>query len=136
MNNFFDNADIIYSYSRQQAISDGILVDVSDIAQEVGFRKHWYNYPVALTNTVFAQIGNIPKSRNGIESIHGRIWNVLWMAKQQIFKNPPTSVDTDRLFDVILSQPRCSKKRFTFKVSAGYGDEGEMTFTIMLPNES
>ena len=41
--------------SRAQAIEDGVLVDVSDIAKEAGFR-----YPVALTSALWADIENIP----------------------------------------------------------------------------
>lgn len=34
----------IFSYSRKQAIADGVLVDVSEMAREAGFK-----YPVAVT---------------------------------------------------------------------------------------
>ena len=44
----FEGFDLIHSYSRQQAIEDGVLVDVTATAREAGFR-----YPVALTATVF-----------------------------------------------------------------------------------
>jgi hypothetical protein len=37
----------IHSYSRAQAIEDGVLSDVSSAAREVGIR-----YPVALTRVV------------------------------------------------------------------------------------
>jgi hypothetical protein len=30
--------NVIFSYGRQQALSDGVLVDVSDLAREAGFR--------------------------------------------------------------------------------------------------
>lgn len=39
---------MIYSYTRAQALADGVLVDVSDIAREAGFRV-----PVALTRTAW-----------------------------------------------------------------------------------
>ena len=35
--NPFDGAPIIYSYSRKQAIEDGVLVDLSPWAKETGF---------------------------------------------------------------------------------------------------
>ena len=38
----------IYSYSRSQAIQDGILIDVTPMAKEVGFK-----WSVAITDTVF-----------------------------------------------------------------------------------
>jgi len=34
----FEDTDIIFSYSREQAIEDGLLIDVSGIAKEAGFK--------------------------------------------------------------------------------------------------
>ena len=39
---FTNDRMAIYSYSRQQAIDDGVLVDITEMAQEAGFR-----FPVA-----------------------------------------------------------------------------------------
>lgn len=41
----WDDAEIIASYTRAQAINDGALVDVSPISTEAGFKV-----PVALTS--------------------------------------------------------------------------------------
>ena len=30
--------EVVYSYSRAQALADGVLIDVSDTAREAGFR--------------------------------------------------------------------------------------------------
>ena len=38
---------IIYAYTRSQALADGVLVDVTEIAREVGFKL-----PVALTEAL------------------------------------------------------------------------------------
>ena len=43
--------ELIYSYSRKQAIEDGVLVDVSEMAKEAGFK-----FPVAMTNTVWTEL--------------------------------------------------------------------------------
>jgi hypothetical protein len=51
----FDNADLIYRYTRAQAIADGVLVDVSGIAQEAGIR-----FQVALTRAVWERCVTIP----------------------------------------------------------------------------
>ncbi|CAJ6925858.1 ISBma1, transposase [Burkholderia pseudomallei] len=40
---------VIFSYTRAQAIADGVLIDVSSAALDVGFR-----HPVALTSAVWA----------------------------------------------------------------------------------
>ncbi len=39
---------VVSSYTRTQAIEDGVLVDVSEMAQEAGFK-----HPVALTRAVW-----------------------------------------------------------------------------------
>ena len=44
----FDDTDLVFSYSRRQALEDGVLVDVSEMAREAGFR-----YPVAITRAVW-----------------------------------------------------------------------------------
>jgi len=33
-----DFGPVIYGYSREQAIADGVLIDVSELAREAGFR--------------------------------------------------------------------------------------------------
>jgi type I site-specific restriction endonuclease len=40
--------EVIYSYTRAQAVADGVQVDVSKVAAEAGIR-----FPVFLTRTVF-----------------------------------------------------------------------------------
>ena len=47
----FDSSDLIHSYTRAQAIEDGVLVDVSDVATEAGFKL-----PVAITRAAWAQL--------------------------------------------------------------------------------
>ncbi len=49
--------DLIYSYSRAQALADGVLVDVSGRAQRAGIR-----YPTACTHGVWALIDCLPES--------------------------------------------------------------------------
>ena len=49
--------DLIYSYSRAQAIEDGVLVDVSERAKRAGIR-----YPTACTHGVWALIDCVPAS--------------------------------------------------------------------------
>jgi len=72
----FTEDDLIYAYTRAQAIEDGVLVDVSETAREAGFR-----WPVALTAEVWGLIENIPPRFEGIQDVEGRLWDVLWMAK-------------------------------------------------------
>ena len=43
-NNLMDDMVVISSYTRAEAIEDGVLVDVSKVAREAGIK-----YPVAVT---------------------------------------------------------------------------------------
>jgi hypothetical protein len=51
----FENFDVIHSYSRAEAIRDGVLIDVTAVAREAGFR-----YPVALTAAVWERYVVVP----------------------------------------------------------------------------
>ena len=35
-----DSWNLVYAYSREQAITDGVLVDVTETAKAIGFRLH------------------------------------------------------------------------------------------------
>ena len=46
---------VIYSYSRAQAVADGVQVEVSKVAAEAGIR-----FPVFITRTVFDAFVTVP----------------------------------------------------------------------------
>ena len=48
--------NVIYAYTRAQAIADGVLVDVSKLAREAGFK-----IPVAVTAGVWAECVAVPE---------------------------------------------------------------------------
>ena len=67
----FEEADLIHRYSRADALRDGVLIDVSATAKEVGFR-----YPVALTRAAWQRCVAVPP---GVvcQDEAGRLWDVL-----------------------------------------------------------
>lgn len=69
--------EIISVYTGEEAVADGILVDVTETAQEAGFK-----WKVRITRTVH-NLCKPPKS-NKIQSYEGRLWDVLWLAKMAI----------------------------------------------------
>jgi len=73
---FWDDADVIYSYTREDAIRDGVLVDVTPLARDSGFR-----IPVAITSGVHAQC-EPPKGAPSGQDYTGRCHDVLWMASR------------------------------------------------------
>jgi hypothetical protein len=51
----FDDFDLIHAYTRADAIRDGVLIDVSAVAREAGFK-----FPVALTAAVWERCVTVP----------------------------------------------------------------------------
>jgi hypothetical protein len=52
--------EVIYSYTRAQAVADGVQVEVTSIAREAGIR-----FPVFLTRTVFDAYVTVPPGVSG-----------------------------------------------------------------------
>ncbi len=69
-----DDAEVISTYTREDALEDGFLADVSAHACEVGFSA-----PVAITPGVHEEIA-VPKGMDGWQDVKGRQHDVLWMA--------------------------------------------------------
>ncbi|MCX6698305.1 MAG: hypothetical protein NTV68_00020, partial [Methanomicrobiales archaeon] len=54
--------EVIFRYTRAQAIEDGVLIDVTVTAKEIGIK-----YPVALTTAVYDEYVVVPKALKGIQ---------------------------------------------------------------------
>ncbi len=68
----FSNAKVIFAYTRDDALNDGVLLDVGPMATEAGF-----TFPVAITAKLFNTL--MPPSEAVGQSYEGRLWDVLWM---------------------------------------------------------
>jgi hypothetical protein len=68
--------EVIDTYSKQDAIEDGILIDITDlsITKEAG-----YKIPVVITQGVYSLV-SVPKGLEGIQDFNGRLWDVLQMS--------------------------------------------------------
>jgi hypothetical protein len=134
----FEEGDLIHSYTRAQAIEDGVLVDVSETAREAGFK-----WPVAVTRVVWdGYITPDDRSRKFGQSERGRLWDVLWMLycaiKNQRYRdNFQSSISDKRCLHYSLYFIMKEKQRrlVTLKSVSGPGDNGEPVITIMLPEE-
>ena len=124
----FKETDVIFSYTRAQAIADGVLVDVTETARECGFK-----YPVALTARVWAEVV-VPdeKGRAAGQSEAGRLWDLLWMLFVAI-KRSAGGQDM-LLYDLIVSDGE-RQRTVTLKSVCGPGDDGGPVLTIMMPGE-
>ncbi|HWH58434.1 MAG TPA: DUF6573 family protein [Terriglobales bacterium] len=69
----FEDFTVISRYTRQQAIEDGVLVDVSAQARETGILL-----PTVLTDHLQHVLEEIPAESHG-QDYRGRLHDVLWM---------------------------------------------------------
>jgi hypothetical protein len=123
----FENADLIHSYTRAQALADGVLVDVSTVAREAGFR-----FPVALTRAVWEKCVTVPL---GVvcQDESGRLGDVLWMLSLAARRASGDRVDF--ALHVRNSNRRGTPPLVRLKALCGPGDAGEPVITVMLPEE-
>ena len=129
---FFGN--VISTYTRAQAIEDGVLVDPGPIAKEAGFK-----WPVALTANAWADCVAWTKD-DSQKQVHqyqsGRLWDLMHMASHAI----RTSKDSgDRLVFQLYRVPRDGHSTeavlVTLKLIVAPDDSGEPVITLLLPQE-
>ena len=76
---------VIFQYTRANAIEDGILVDVSENAKELG-----YKFPVAITRTAYEKYVECSEEEKTMgQDPQGRLWDILWMLSVFIKANSP-----------------------------------------------
>ena len=119
--------DVIYTYTRKQAIEDGVLVDVSTTAREAGI-----NFPVALTSTVWDMyVVPSEKLADSGQSIAGRLWDLLWMFRLKAMRSNKSLL----YFSCLFLDVNEKLEEVKFKALCGPGDNAEPVITIMLPGE-
>ena len=130
MNGLFDDAQVIHTYTRAQAITDGVLVEVTATAREAGF-----TVPVALSAAAHAEAVAWDETNAACQDQAGRLWDVLVMAHYAAARQQAT----DRVrFGVlrIPNTPRATTPRITRLIAhIGPCDQGEPVLTIMVPGE-
>ena len=127
----FEEFDLVYSYSRAQAIEDGELVDVGafnpTILAEAGIKV-----PLALTRQVWADYVEVPQGVEG-QDVTGRLWDILTMFRHGVKLASPNS-DTIHFLVSVRNDNRLPRT-VRLKAMIHPGDSGEPLITIMLPEE-
>ena len=67
--------EVVYAYTRSQAVADGVQVEVTKTAKEAGI-----SIPVFLTRTVFDAYVAVPPNVSGQDEA-GRLWDIVWMLR-------------------------------------------------------
>lgn len=116
----------IDSYTRAQAIADGVLLDVSESARRWGFK-----FPVALTRAFWASAEVLP-----VPEEERRLY-VLRAVRDRVQK---ASAEENRSgdplpFGFVLMLDGGPSEAVGGKIHLGPGDAGEPVFTIMLNEE-
>jgi len=136
--------EVIYSYTRRQAIEDGVLAQLSGPGYEGDdwmpkmCREAGFKIPVAMTASVFNDcVSPVNGSKLApCQDIEGRLWDVLWMLKCAIARGGNTDTIIFKLH-VVPNIPQGSKKRnpraelTTLKAVCGPDDDGSPCITIM-----
>jgi hypothetical protein len=118
--------DVIYAYTRQQAIEDGVLIDVSKMAREAGIK-----YPTVVTSSLWEKyITPSENDRKKCQSVEGRLWDVLWM-----FSLAAMRCSRNTLLYRVIFVVKGRQKTVTLKAVIGHGDNMDTVITIMLPEE-
>lgn len=131
MNEIF--GEVIYSYTRKQAIEDGHLIDVSEVAIEAGFRV-----PVSVTHAVWVDCvewNEADSRRQTYQDEAGRLWDVLWMAMNASRRGAGAQRLVFQLYRVPRGGRGVCPRLVTLVAHVEPGDNGEPVVTIMLPGE-
>jgi len=121
-----DQFEVLYQYSRADALRDGCLIDVSKLAQEVGIK-----YPTAVTAGVWTKCVTVPAGAECQDEV-GRLWDVLNVLKASIrAAGAGSRVD----FSVSVQGEQERREDVALYSLCHPGDQGEPVITIMLPDE-
>ncbi len=114
--------DIIYAYTRKQAIADGVLVDLSTLDPIA----RAFKYHVACTSTVWAIIEDA--NTRAHQDINGIAHDIATMAFFAIRCAKPGS-------QLVKFKVSIAGRTHDLKLHIGPGDDAEPVMTLMLPNE-
>jgi hypothetical protein len=125
----FEDFEVISVYSRQAALADGVLVDLTDLAREAGFK-----IPLAVTEAVYASyLDPSPELANEGQSFQGRAWDLLQVLRFAAAVYPDRSEIHFKVLFVLT--PGCPPEPVDLKALCHPGDDGEPVLTVLLPNE-
>lgn len=124
--------DAVASYSRAQAIEDGVLVDVTEWgSHDKGFIGG-FRLPVAMTAALWAAVAELPARVQGIEDVRGRAHDVLWMASLRV---RGAAAGTDRAPFSVIMNVKAGRRILRLLAVVGPGDAGEPVLTLGFPED-
>lgn len=119
-------SDLVYGYSRKQAIEDGILVDLSKFK----VAGEHYKFPVACTIRVWTAVQQAVEDKAAMNDLEGVLHDIFWMSR----KSGRTISASTRIFEVILTRST-GPDTLDLQIVCGPGDNMEPVLTIMMFDE-
>jgi hypothetical protein len=127
--------DFIHTYTRAEALQDGVLIDVSKMAKEAG-----HPFPTAITHRLHERI--IPteaeKQRLG-QSYDGRLWDVLRLAFMAVaLKGSLDNLHIPfrmKIHEERNRRPKHNTIALIFDLSPGDGGLNDPVVTIGFPSD-
>jgi len=125
---FWKDAEVISAYSRASALEDGVLVDISRLAREAGFK-----YPVAVTQGVWGVLNPTDGLKAAGQDLNGRTWDLLAILRHAI--RSASSTDAVHFAPLFLRESGQKIEPIQMWGKSGPGDDGEPVITVMLKGE-
>jgi hypothetical protein len=124
------NSQLVYTYTRSQAIADGLQIEVTKTAAEAGIC-----FPVFITRGVYDQYVAVPTGVTGQDEA-GRLWDIVWMLRFAIIR---AKSGVSRLPVALYVRNSDSHPARLVKLIATAGavdiDDPRPAITVMLPEE-
>ena len=124
----WEDAEIIHAYTRAQALEDGVLVDLSQLAREAGFR-----WPLAVTRAVWDVLEPSEELKTEGQSWTGRAWDMLFILRVSLRQSRDGR--EVRLAPLFIRKPGGAPEPVALRAISGPGDEGEPVITVMMADE-
>lgn len=120
---------VIFTYSRKDALADGVQIDVTATAREAGIR-----YPTFITCGVYQQYVFVPAGVEGQEEA-GRLWDIVWMLRCAVLRTRDGITRIPFELFVRNDNRKARLVQLVAECSALDFDDPSPAITIMLPGE-
>ncbi len=120
--------NLIFVYTRKQAIEEEVLIDITDTAKEARLR-----FPTAITATAWSEYVTVPYGVTGQDE-DGRLWDIVWMIRVAIARQRVDGPEI--LFELLVKNEESRPPQpVTLKAITGPGDDPAPVITTMLAHE-
>ena len=123
--NIWHGVEVIHAYTRAQALEDGVLADISELAREAGFK-----FPVAVTQGVWEVLNPTNELKAAGQDLAGRTWDLLTILRVAI--RTASNTDAIRFAPLFLREPGQNIDAVDMWAKCGPGDDAEPVITVML----